>query len=433
MSYIKNIQENNSNEKILPLSTKGKNVIVFMLDRAISGYLPYIFEEKPEIKKQFEGFTYYPNTLSYGIGTQIGTPPLFGGYEYTPEEINKRSDEYLSDKQNEALKVMPVLFGENHWNVTVCDPPYAGYKWIPDLSIYDDCPNTKAYHLSGKIKNDLLLYNDNDLIAINNRNFFCYSIFKSLPLFISVLIYDDGNYLSTQNLKRDSNFIKEYSVLSMLNNITTISNTDLNSFIAIANCTTHEPYILQLPDYEIKEKINNTDYKTAADDYIDMSNDKQISHYHVNMVSLMAIGKWLDFMRENNVYDNTRIIIVADHGSELGQFDYMLINNPKLDVESCNPLLLVKDFNSKDFSTSNEFMTHADVPSLATKDVIDNPTNPFSGKKINSEEKTAHPQKMLYYSKAFDVNTCTRKTFEIEHLYSIHDNIFNEKNWELLE
>ena len=29
-------------------------------------------------------------------------------------------------------------------------------------------------------------------------------------------------------------------------------------------------------------------------------------------------------MRENDVYDNTRIIIVDDHGKELGQFDNMI-------------------------------------------------------------------------------------------------------------
>ena len=41
------------------------------------------------------------------------------GYEYTPVELNKRSDELLVDKQNEALKVMPVLFersSDTHWH-----------------------------------------------------------------------------------------------------------------------------------------------------------------------------------------------------------------------------------------------------------------------------------------------------------------------------
>ena len=58
----------------------------------------------------------------------MSTAALFGGYEYTPMEMNKRSDETLMSKQNEALKVMPVLFDENDFEVTVCDPTYANYS-----------------------------------------------------------------------------------------------------------------------------------------------------------------------------------------------------------------------------------------------------------------------------------------------------------------
>ena len=64
--------------------------------------------------------------------------------------MNRRSDMLLKDKQDEALRVMPMLFGQNGYDVTVFDPPYAGYSWIPELSIYDDCPNTTAYNTKGK-------------------------------------------------------------------------------------------------------------------------------------------------------------------------------------------------------------------------------------------------------------------------------------------
>ena len=52
-------------QQILPLSKKGKNVIILMLDRAMASYVPYIFNEKPQLKEIFDGFKYYPNTLSY--------------------------------------------------------------------------------------------------------------------------------------------------------------------------------------------------------------------------------------------------------------------------------------------------------------------------------------------------------------------------------
>ena len=95
------------------MSTTGQNVIVIMLDRAMGTQAPYIFNEKPELLEQFDGFTYYPNTVSYGVATNFGSPALYGGYEYTPEKMNERDTELLVDKHDEALKVMPVIFNNN--------------------------------------------------------------------------------------------------------------------------------------------------------------------------------------------------------------------------------------------------------------------------------------------------------------------------------
>ena len=55
---------------------------------------------------------------------------------YIPTEMNARSDVPMVEKQNEALKVLPVLFDEMNYDVTICDPPMAGYREISDLSIY---------------------------------------------------------------------------------------------------------------------------------------------------------------------------------------------------------------------------------------------------------------------------------------------------------
>ncbi|MBR0495323.1 MAG: YidC/Oxa1 family membrane protein insertase [Treponema sp.] len=190
MAYIKSSSDDAEIKQIFTLSRNGKNIIVFMLDRAISGYVPYMFEEKPELKRQFAGFTYYPNTLSHGFCTNFGSPALFGGYEYTVTEMNKRNTEFLVDKQNEALKVMPKLFSDCGYNVGVLDPPYAGYNWVGDLSIYDDIPNVKAYNLAGKIKTDSLVEQAGRLgFDRNKRNFFCYSIFRCLPLAVSKIFY----------------------------------------------------------------------------------------------------------------------------------------------------------------------------------------------------------------------------------------------------
>ena len=67
-------------EPVFNLSKNGKNVFIIMLDRALSAYIPYIFDEKQELINSFSGFKRYPNSISYGSFTIFGVPPLFGGY-----------------------------------------------------------------------------------------------------------------------------------------------------------------------------------------------------------------------------------------------------------------------------------------------------------------------------------------------------------------
>ena len=50
-------------------------------------------------------------------------------------------------------------------------------------------------------------------------------------------------------------------------------------------------------------------------------------------------------------------------------------------------MLLVKDFGATGFTTSDTFMTNADVPTLAMAGLIENPVNPFTGNPINSSFK----------------------------------------------
>ena len=425
------------NEKIIKLNKNGKNVIVFMLDRAIGGFLPFIFEEKPDLAAKFDGFTFYPNTISFGGGTNYGTPSLFGGYEYTPVEINKRKNDSLKTKQNEALSVLPELFSENGYRVTVMDPPYAGYRWNSDLSIYEKNPEISAYKTKGAYSKDFKEKYSPMFEASQKRNFVFFSLMKIMPVPLQNIIYDSGNYWSTgSDLYVLSCFIDAYSVLQKLPSITDITNDEKNCFVMMQNSTSHEPILLQTPDYtpgvnvvlpDYNEKISSDGTKLALD------NPVRISHYQTNVCALIKVGEWLDYLKREGVYDNTRIVLVSDHGNNLGQFEKMNLDNG-IDVEAYNTLLLVKDFNSKGFKTSDVFMTNADTPTLAVDGVISNPVNPFSGKVISNNEKTAHPQ-IITTSQNFDILQNNGNTFDTSdgEWWSVEKNIFDEKNWKKVE
>ena len=136
-------------------------------------------------------------------------------------------------------------------------------------------------------------------------------------------------------------------------------------------------------------------------------------------------GKYINFLKENNVYDNTRIIIVSDHG-HWGQKNEKLNKN----YTGYNPILFFKDFNAKgSFKTDMTFMTNADAPVFAVKDIIKNPVNPFTGKDITKQVKKS---KVRIYTdirntpEYYEGTTCLEKGM---NYIEIHDNIFEEKNW----
>jgi hypothetical protein len=363
--------------------------------------------------------------------------------------MNKRADERLVDKHNEALKVMPVLFHDNGYKVTVCDAPYANYQWIPDMSIYNDYPEINTFITDGYFSDPESKQAE---IEAGYRNFFCFSIMKTMPLAAQPTIYNDGRYNRTGARRNEveevtiqtqdglslaqglySPFIDAFQVLENLPVMSYITETGPDTFLFLSNNTTHEPMLLQTPDYIPAANVDNTEYDALhADRFtvdgktMKVDNANQMIHYHANMAAMLQLGNWFDYLRENGVYDNTRIILVSDHGRALYHFDELDV--PGDDIECYYPLLMVKDFGSKGFTTSKEFMTNADVPTLAMDQLIENPANPFTGKTINMDEKFAHEQ-MVICSSAWEVEINNGNTFLPSTWASVEDEVWNKNNW----
>ncbi len=431
-------------EAIYHLSSNGKNVIVIMLDRAIGAFIPYIFEEKPEIAKMYDGFTYYGNTISFNMRTNYCTPALFGGYEYTPYNSNKRDNVSLKDKQNEALLIMPRLFSDEGYEVTVTDPPYAGnYLNNNDLSIYDSYDNIHAYNVRGTYTSDYSGVFAEPYQKKQESSAFYYSIMRTAPAFIQGVIYNEGSYLSKKSVGVNLAFLEEYSSLTRLKDMTKISEKTADNCLMIYNGATHDIAALSVPDYTPKEgardrietlkKYYSTEAFSDLNGTINLDDITQIAHYQSNLASLRAIGEWFDYLREEGCWDNTRIVIVADHGYRCHNFDSM-IHEDGLDVEAFNPLLMVKDFGDHGLNTSDEFMTIADVPTITMRGIVNNPVNPYTGNPISSEAKK-EPQ-MVTTSDNYSTMVNNGNTFDSSDgvWYRVTPGDFRDpKNWERVD
>ena len=440
----------------LVLSREGRNVVLIMLDRAMGAYVPYMLQEKPELKQLLDGFTYYGNTISFGGHTLFGAPPIFGGYEYTPEVMNKRSDVLLREKHNEAMLLLPVLFSRAGYKATVSDLPLVNYQWIPDYTPFKDYPQIRIESFGKStqipVKEEELL----ETVAKNKRNFFCYGLMKSVPLLLQVSLYGNGHYNRFsldvgQRLKgplkstgSDKAFLEQHGALEELAEKTKIVSSG-NTFISMVNDITHDGQLLQLPDYKVQEQVDNTAF-FHSDSYIiagrrlAMNNGRRVADYHVNMAALLRLGDWFTYLRQQGVYDNTRIILVSDHGSATGQLQALNFAKRigKLEGKRLNkgdalayfPLLLVKDFDSKGFSMSDSFMTTADVPVLAVQGLLDKPCNPFTGNALTNAAKQGKEQ-FIIETNEYEFRYNQGNTYPKARWYAIKDSIWNGQNWRL--
>lgn len=447
----------------ISLSKTGKNVIVFLLDRAMGPDIPYLLNERPDLMEAFDGFTYYHDTISFGGYTNFAMPAVCGGYEYTPHEMNERSDELLVDTTNESLRVMPVLFSENGYGVTVVDPPLAGYSDLPDLSIYDDIPDANTYYSRDKFFADSEEYQK---VAVNDlkRNFYYFGQMKICPLLIQNILYDKGNYntgksgngtffiemegnasgvisgQTNDGIKvsdgLDQRFMEWYSVMENLKNITVVDEDSNGEFLMMYNCTSHEPTLLQLPDYVPKVHVDNTAFDYEAYNTINgvtlrMDNEWRVEHYQVNMASLLKLGEWFDYLREEGVYDNTRIIIVSDHGRDIGWFHAFSFGEKHQSCEWYLPLFMVKDFDAHGFEISTDFMTNADTCPLAVQGIIPNPVNPFTGNLLDGHEKYEDIIRITG-SDWFDTNGNNGYKFIPSDWYTVSGSPYDTTNWSYL-
>jgi hypothetical protein len=405
-------------QPIFHLSKTGKNVFIIMLDMAASAFVPFIFKESPDLYQKYEGFVFFPNTVSFNGWTEGGAPPIFGGYEYTPQGLNKRMNISLEEKRKESLLLLPRLFSALDFSVTITDPPYAGNSWIPDLRIYDEQSNTSGY-ITDRVYTEHWLKEHNIDLPLHSkvlkRNMLWYSMFREIPFAFRQGLYDFGSWCSIISEYRLRNYLNGYAVLDYLKELTDFEGQKGNSAVIMVNNTAHEDRILQAPDY--RPELTVTNFGT--------SRFNKDSYYHSNASAIKRFSEYFDFLKSNGVYDNTRIIMVSDHGCLNATF--ITKTNLPFHVDQFNPILFIKDFNAKgNMKTDMAFMTNADIPALAMSGLTDAAKNPFTGEEITTTQKE---NPLLVIIQRIKKKTANEIEINSKNAYYIHDTIFAEENW----
>lgn len=426
-------------EPIFHLSKNHKNVVVFMLDRAESQFVTEIFRESPDFNDIFSGFTFYPNTVSFNGHTMMGAPLIYGGYEYQPLLMNRRKDEPLYKKTNEALLLLPRIFTEQaDFHATITDPSWANYSAYADLSITEDYPKIDGLQTIGKYstawyKTRTSEKSLDNTDAILQHNLFIFSIFRESPVILREMIYLKGKYWNSNgDLTSYTNVVNNLAPLDFLNDITDFSDTEEGSYICMVNELSHSSVYMQAPDYVPSQNVTNYGTSRFSDE----------EAYHTNMAAFKRLSKWISYLKENGVYDNTRIILVADHSRATTEdcleldfmLDFSIAGDNYRGRGHFHPLLMVKDFGSKgSLKTDMTFMTNGDVPSIALKGIIENPVNPFT--KVPVPLDTSEIKKDGVIVTSSDVHQAwlykNLSTYPIrnDQWWRVKDNVFKASSW----
>lgn len=389
--YKQNIaNKNNDNlnsdiEPIFHLSKTEQNVVVFFLDRATSAFFPIFQEEMPELAEKFNGFTYFPNTISFGNSTLYGSTAMLGGYDYTPENINSRGNIPLQKKYNESALIMPLNFLANDFSITVSGLPSTDFRDKNDFRGFESFPEIKTYGIFKKYiksyereKSQRIKFDDICRKGITN--------FSILQALLPAARNSFSGITKDNTLEDSEAFLNNFSSLYFLRNLTDF-HQEKKSFIFIGNDSPHYATWLNTESYD--EVLIGKNQNKYIPNSLKTADDETIMNYQVFVAVLKQIGLWLDLLRENNCFNNTRIVITSDHGyknkmSPGSDKESKFYNN---EILAHTPLLMVKDFDSASkIKIDKTFMTNADTIFLASRGIINNLKNPFLGQPLKQEK-----------------------------------------------
>ncbi|WP_288131264.1 hypothetical protein [Microbulbifer sp.] len=408
-------------------SRKSKNIVVFVMDGAMSGYIPYIFDSHPKFHSQYDGFTLYPNAVSTGDRTINTMAAVFGGHEYTVSNINERSSGSLLEKVSEAYEVLPSNFLKRGYRVTYLDPFWYGFKRR------GDCPRIiKTLGMAcinfidsvGRQKANSVLdasFSERVFPSIYQQ-YIALSIFKSSPSIAKPLIYSDRDWLgfSAQWKKKQDKYLMNYMALDSLSEYSSIDEGEGTLTFIVNNITRAT----------VLSDSNCMPDNTLQPDHFDLEKFKDRETVEILVTTkcaLFAYGKYLDWFKKNDIYDNSEFYIVSDHGwkSFNPAFEGEEHQHEKSKYQS---LMMIKNVGEKGkLKEDNDFIVNADLPALVCRS-IDGCESFISDSKIRP---LAVGEKVKLHSTPWNPAGQDEMRFELNSVHEVERNIFDKDNWRI--
>lgn len=408
--------------------SKEKNILYIILDAFSGNLFADLLQKKEDLLEKMDGFVWYKNTVSISPFTFQSNAAMIGGYQYSPkniEQFNRHIDESVYHAWAYWPKTMPS------YNISFIPPgTYSSFDINARLhknfpNVYSVIPKDDYYNYWSSLYPNAPL-----TIAVQDSKYSLHipklinaSIFKIMPLHFKQRLYQDDTWrvfiTGTKNTrgydayKAIARFIDTFLILDSFRTSSNTSNS--KPTLKILWSSVHYPFFL-----------NETCDGVAKNQIIDESFDvwEDTSAQRHMYCALDSIAKWTYWMKEVDIYDNTKIIIASDHGST-----YAIKNKDGKYTKDDGifALLMIKDFKSRgSMETSEQLMSNVDIPAIisSAEPLMQFPNMP--------KDPIIHKRKnipMIYYHTQYTPKNTTT-TIPFDYTITIEKNVYDRDTWQ---
>ena len=388
-------KENSIYKDKIPFSKTEKNVLYFIIDGAQGWYMDSIFKEDPYLSDVYSGFIWYPNTVSTSNYTYASVPSMIAGPNYTIANMNKDSTHSIFEKITQATRLFYKKAKDEGYYLTANSLKYSGANHNEIENYLPTWSSSWDKLLKGNIRNEMWYTR----LSEN-------ALFSASPLFLKPKIYNNNKWFIKNNIT-STNEVLKYEFVRLLPKLS-IADSDKKNFIYLHSMFNHVPWDLITEDGSFQRDV----------------------HPYVNQKWFTELfGEWIKWMKDNDVYDNTKIILVSDHGPSWWHYHRGIERNipvkkfakdkPSLmEFLRLTPLLVVKDYNAKGKLKKDwRLMCNKDVYPIAFDTI--NPINTDSTERVIT----------AFYTKWVTGLTKQYK-YHNNRLFKVKNYVYDMKNWE---
>jgi hypothetical protein len=388
-------------QKLFSFSAE-KNVVLILLDAFQSPALAELLTTYPQMKEDFRDFIYFRNTTSSFPSTLPSVPTMLTGVPYD-EKSSLRS--YF--EETVAQRSLPKYLSDSGFQVSLATVP--GFCRFFSSS---QCAEARAYpRLDGPSGSE------REFLELLD-----YSFFRAAPQSLKIALYDDEQWffqrLAFEMKKKKGGEDGSLMLVDRLQAESSVSAAQ-PTFKLIHLLLPHPPMRVGA-NCEILPKFR----KFRKESYLDQSH-----------CATLAARKIIAELRELKIYDQSMIIISADHGVrlDLGRVTSKSDDkNSRARISRGLPLLMVKPpGRSSLFEISDAPAQLLDIPRTVTSALgLEAPFPGENALNLRPEE----PRDRFYSDFAFRWNDWDRADDpalrRVTPHYRIHGDAWNAESWQ---